>query len=129
VKLLVIDDNADNRFLLARTLLRKFPRAALVECQSVETAMKMLKEENVTLVVSHRTHEVGGADLLRELRQVNPTVPILAVSGMDQKEATLAAGATMFHLLDEWLLIGNAVAQVLGEAVEKKTSAKATSDV
>jgi DNA-binding response OmpR family regulator len=113
VQLLVIDDNPDNRFLLAKTLLRKFPNAALVECQSIETALNLLKSVSVDLVVAHRTHELAGVDLVRELRTAHATVPIIAVSGIDKRQAILAAGATRFHLLDEWLLIGNAAAELV----------------
>jgi hypothetical protein len=37
-RLLVIDDNADTRFLVSKTLLRKFPHAIVSECVTVEAA-------------------------------------------------------------------------------------------
>jgi response regulator RpfG family c-di-GMP phosphodiesterase len=113
VKFLIIDDNPDNRFLLTKTLLRKYPAAALVECQSVDTAMRVLKSEAIDLIVAHRATEVGGADLVREVRRVNATTPIIAVSGVNRCRETLAAGANRFQLLDEWLMVGHVAAQLL----------------
>jgi DNA-binding response OmpR family regulator len=115
VKLLIIDDNSDHRLLLSKTLLRKFPHAVLVECRSAEAAVNILKSERVTLVVAHRAHEVADAGLIRALRSADAVVPIIAVAGADQKGETLAAGATQFHDLDEWLMIGNAAAALLDQ--------------
>jgi response regulator RpfG family c-di-GMP phosphodiesterase len=113
VKFLIIDDNPDNRFLLTKTLLRKYPAAALVECQSIDTAMRVLKNEAIDLIVAHRATEVGGADLVREVRRVNTTTPLIAVSGVNRCRETLAAGANRFQLLDEWLMVGHVAAQLL----------------
>jgi response regulator RpfG family c-di-GMP phosphodiesterase len=113
VKFLIIDDNPDNRFLLTKTLLRKYPAAALVECQSIGTAVRVLKNETIDLIVAHRATEVGGAELVREVRRVNTTTPIIAVSGVNRCRETLAAGANRFQLLDEWLMVGHVAAQLL----------------
>lgn len=116
MKILVIDDNPDNRFLLSKTLLRKFPTAALIECQSLETAVHILRQGGAELVIAHRTPEAEVADLVKELRTAHTTVPIIAVSGIDRRKAALAAGANVFHLFDEWLLIGNVAASLLDSA-------------
>jgi CheY-like chemotaxis protein len=113
VKFLIVEDNPDSRFLLSKTLLRKFPTAAIVECQSSETAQRLLAQEPVSLVIAHRTYELSGVELVRALREANPLVPVIAVSGVDRKSEVLAAGANRFHLLDEWLLLGNAVEELL----------------
>jgi DNA-binding NtrC family response regulator len=113
VKFLIIDNNPDNRFLLTKTLLRKFPAAALVECQSLDTATRILRTDTIHLIVAHRATEVGGADLVREVRRVDPTTPIIAVSGADRCREVLAAGANRFQLLDEWLMVGHVASQLL----------------
>ena len=113
MKFLVVDDNPDNRFLVSKTLLRKFPNAAVVECQTLETATTFLKQVKVDLVVAHRTPELGDRALIRELRSVHPTVPIIAISSIDRRAEVLAAGANRFHLSDEWLLIGNTAVELL----------------
>lgn len=113
MKFLVVDDNSENRFLLSKTLLRHFPHAALIECQSVDTAVRLLRNETVDLIIAHRCAELLGAELIQALREVNEVVPIIAVSGVDRRQESLAAGATRFHSLDQWLLIGAVAAELL----------------
>lgn len=120
-KFLVIDDNADSRFLLVKTLLRKFPSSVIHECQSSSAALVMAKSTDLTAIVSHRTAETDGISLLRELRSVNPSVPLVMVSGVDRQDLALAAGADRFLLYDEWLRIGT----VVDELIAVKTSAMA----
>jgi len=117
LRLLVIDDNPDGRFLLSKTLLRKFPSAALTECQLAETAFEMLERgDGVSLIVAHRTFELDGASLVRELRRRDARVPILMMSGIDRREAAIAAGANAFLTYEEWLMVGNHVAALLTNA-------------
>lgn len=102
---LVIDDNRDSRFLLAKTLLRKFPDAILHECETSGDALNAVRSRPLAAIISHRTADTPGIELLLELRAVNPSVPIVMVSGADRKEAALAAGADRFILYDECLRI------------------------
>src|SRR4051812_49069082 len=90
---LVIDDNADGRFLIEKTLLRKFPSARIVGCQTLEAAGRALETSQVNLIVAHRTFEHTGLDLLRELRRLAPEKPIVMTSGMDRRKDMLAGGA------------------------------------
>jgi CheY-like chemotaxis protein len=113
LKFLVIDDNADSRFLLVKTLLRKFPSAIVHECQSSAAALVMAKTNDLSAIISHRTTETAGIALLRELRQINPQVPMVMVSGVDRRELALAAGADRFLLYDEWLRIGTVVDELV----------------
>jgi CheY-like chemotaxis protein len=122
VKFLLIDDNPDNRFLVSKTLLRKFPHAALVECAAPDTALALLQEEVFDIVLAHRTHELAGLELIRELRRACGA-PIVAISGVDRRAAALEAGAARFHLLDEWLLIGNTVQELLAARESNQTEA------
>jgi CheY-like chemotaxis protein len=114
LRFLVIDDNADGRFLVSKTLLRKFPSAELTECQTADTAFAILdRGDRVSLIVCHRTFELDGASLVRELRRRNATVPILMMSGINRTDAALAAGATAFLTYEQWLMVGNHVASLL----------------
>lgn len=110
---LVIDDNQDTRFLLVKTLLRKFPQAVIHECQSSASALTMAKTTDLAAIVSHRTTETAGIALLREIRGINPHVPLVMVSGVDRQELALAAGADRFLLYDEWLRIGTVVEELI----------------
>jgi CheY-like chemotaxis protein len=127
LKFLVIDDNADSRFLLVKTLLRKFPSAVVHECQSSAAALTMAKTTDLSAIISHRTTETAGIALLRELRQINATVPMVMVSGVDRRELAVAAGADRFLLYDEWLRIGTVVEELIharsGEATANAVTA------
>ena len=113
-KFLIVDDNPDSRFLLVKTLLRKFPQAVIQECQQSDPAVAIARSENPTAIVAHRTEDVDGVTLVRLLRHVNATVPIVMVSGFDRAKEALAAGATCFLNYDEWLRIGTLVSELIG---------------
>lgn len=110
---LVIDDNSDSRFLLVKTLMRKFPTAVIQECQSAESAVLLAGRKDLDAVVTHRSTELGGIALLRQLRAANADVPIVMVSSIDRRDAALATGANGFLLYDEWLRIGTVVAGLI----------------
>lgn len=106
---LVVDFQRESRFLLVKTLLRKFPRAVVCECDDAEQAVQMARTQDVACIVAHRTFDMSGADLVRALRDVDPQVPIVMVSGIDREQAALDAGATSFLHYEEWLRIGTVV--------------------
>lgn len=108
---LVVDFQRESRFLLVKTLQRKFPRATVRECEDAEQAVQMARTQDIACIVTHRTFETSGADLVRQLREVDPGVPIVMVSGIDRAKAALDAGATSFLSYDEWLRIGTIVEQ------------------
>lgn len=112
-KLLVVDDNPDSRFLLVKTLLRKFPRSIIHETQEAGAAVAMANANRLDAVVAHRAADVDGLTLVRAIRDANPTVPIVMVSGIDRSKAALLAGATTFMSYEEWLRIGSVVASLI----------------
>src|SRR5438132_704339 len=89
---LIIDDNLDNRFLLTKTIGRKFPTSEIRECDEIGAAISIASSEQLTAVISHRVDLTDGIDLIRQLRQVNPSVPIIMVSSYDRTREALAAG-------------------------------------
>lgn len=113
---LIIDDNPDSRFLLVKTLLRKFPSAVVQECQSGESALDLARRADTNAIVAHRATEMSGLALIRHLRAVNATVPIVMVSSTDRRDSAVAAGASAFLLYDEWLRIGTVVADLVARS-------------
>jgi DNA-binding NtrC family response regulator len=113
LKFLVVDEDNDSRFLLVKTLLRKFPGAAVIECRVADAALSITRTDRLSVIVTHRTAELAGSDLVRAFRELNPTVPIVMVSSIDRTEAAAEAGATTFLLYDEWLRIGTLVEELL----------------
>lgn len=110
---LVIDFNHDSRFLLVKTLRRKFPQAMIQECDEADSALEFVRSRAVSAVITHRSFDTPGLELVRQLREVEPTIPIVMVSGVERSEAAMAAGATAFLHYDEWLRIGTIVEGLL----------------
>ncbi len=110
---LVVDDNADSRFLLVKTLLRKFPLSVIHETPEASGAIALASANRLDAVIAHRAADVDGISLVRALRESNVEVPIVMVSGIDRSKPAIAAGATAFLSYDEWLRIGSIVASLL----------------
>lgn len=109
---LIHDSRADTRFLLVRTLLRKFPGAVLHECVTPERTLELAHRGGLTAAVVHRADHAE-THLLREIRRTNPTAVIIVVASDDQRTSALAAGADRFLHRDEWLRIGSLVEEQL----------------
>jgi DNA-binding NtrC family response regulator len=124
-RFLVIDDNADSRTLLTKTLLRKYPESLIHECQTGDTAIAAARTDRLNAVIAHRTFEYDGETLIRLLRRANPTVPLIMVSGYDRREAAKAAGADAFMNYDAWLTIGNVVAEAMAARARTREEPRA----
>ena len=120
-RFLIIDDNSDGRALLTKTLMRKFPKAILHECQDADSAIEFVRRNKVEAIIVHRVWDVDGPTLIRSLRAADADVPIVAVSGMDRSKAAIAAGASRFMDYDEWLRIGTIVEELIGSKRETAT--------
>jgi DNA-binding response OmpR family regulator len=122
-KFLIVDDNPDSRFLLVKTLLRKFPQAVIQETQDGESAVALTRAEPLDALIVHRAAEVDGITLIRMLRDVNSSIPIVMVSGLDRAKQAVEAGATTFLNYDAWLRIGTVVAEIVGQTAEPPATA------
>jgi CheY-like chemotaxis protein len=118
----VIDYHAESRYLLVKTLRRKFPGAIIHESEDAEKAIEIARAVNLAAIVTHRTFEMEGVELVRRLRDADPKVPIIMVSGIDRATVAKAAGATSFLHYDEWLRIGSVVESHLRPAGETPAS-------
>jgi DNA-binding NtrC family response regulator len=112
-KFLVVDDNADGRSLLARTLLRKFPHSLTIECAEADSATRTAVAEKVDAIIVHRAREMEGIELIPLLHEISPGTPIIYVTGADRSQAALAGGATACLSYDAWLRVGTVVAEAL----------------
>ncbi len=121
-RFLVIDGNSDSRFLLVKTLLRKFPSAIVEECHDADRAVQLAGRRSHDAIVTHRTVDLSGLELLASLRHASPTVPIVMVSSIDRRDAALAGGANDFLLYDEWLRVGTVVASLMEHAADGRSS-------
>lgn len=115
LRLLVVDHNRESRFLLVKCLLRKFPHAVIVEAEEGDDALEVARLPDVAAIVTHRTREYHGTELVKLFRDANASVPIVMVSGIERTGPALEAGADRFMLYDEWLRIGTVVKELLDE--------------
>ncbi len=115
---LIVDSDADGRLLFVRTLMRVFPQAAVIEVQDFDRALSLLKSHSYDAIIAHSAVGVDPITLVRELREADAEVPILAASKTDRSEEFIAAGATKFMVSDEWLLVGTNVADLLSLSVK-----------
>lgn len=118
---LVVDFQRESRYLLVKTLMRKFPHATIHECEDAGQALQLARSLRLACIVTHRTFETGGIELVRELRDADPQVPIVMVSGRDRERAALKAGATSFLGYEEWLRIGTVVEGHIATTDKKET--------
>ena len=116
---LIIDDNPDGRDLLVRTLRRKYPNAQIQDVAAPHIAINFARIRAWDVIVAHRAGEMDGESLIRELRTAAPTTAILGVSGMDRAVGMKAAGANAFLNYDAWLLLGNAVEELVARAADR----------
>lgn len=110
---LVVDHHKDSRFLLVKSLLRKFPQAKIEEAEEGDPAVEQARNPALSAIITHRTREYYGTELVAKFREVNSRVPIVMVSGIERTGPALAAGADRFMLYDEWLRIGTLVKELL----------------
>ncbi len=126
LQFLIVDFHSESRFLLVRTLLRKFPGAQIHECDDADVAVDLAKQSPLAAIITHRTFETSGVDLVRRFRAARPDVPVIMVSGIDREQVAMDAGASSFLPYDEWLRIGSAVEGHLSQPAV--TTEKAATD-
>lgn len=106
---LVVEADTDTRFLLSKTILRKFPQALIHEREQADAALSSAEAGKLTSAIVHDADDMEGTALVALLRESNPTLPILAVSCEADPAAALRAGASGFLLTQEWLRVGTVV--------------------
>ena len=127
LQFLVIDFHAESRFLLVKTLLRKYPGAKIHEADDADGALELIRTTRCDAAIAHRTFDLSGAELVKLLRAVQPEIPVILVSGMDRTTEAQAAGANAFLLYDEWLRLGTVVERVMAEGGAKRAPMAITS--
>lgn len=110
----ILDDNPDGRYMLSRTILRRFPRSVVNESQDLDAALEAMKNCPPSAVLVHRTLEADQIQAIQRIRAEQPNIPIVALSGDEKRESdALKAGATKFLHYDRWLIIGTVLADLM----------------
>lgn len=95
---LVLDDNADTRYLNRALLESEFPNSLVVESQTVEEALAASEGHQLDAVITdHHLGESNGSEFVASLRSRGAICPILMVTGSSDPKVharAMAAGAS-----------------------------------
>jgi DNA-binding NtrC family response regulator len=117
--LLLLDDQDELRSHF-RLILERGVDARVVEAATSERALKLIRRRKFDLVISDITHPdgVNGLELLKRLREEEPDLPVMIVSGsLNEATAYWAEQLGACHCLEKPFAAGTlveAVASVLG---------------
>jgi two-component system nitrogen regulation response regulator NtrX len=97
LKFLLVDDDAEKRFLIAHHLAREFDGVALIQCDSGAAAIAHLEENTVHAVVTDNSMSpINGLELITWVRQRNMKFPVVMVTGNPEIEhIAIKAGASV----------------------------------
>ncbi len=102
MRILVIDDNPDDRMLAIRELRRGFPHAVLVEVDSGEEFTATLGGTCPDLVVTdYRMGWMDGLDVLRLVKAIDADIPVVMLTGTGGETVAVEA---MRSGVDDYLL-------------------------
>lgn len=98
-KVLLIEDNAENRYLA--TFLLQGSRFAITPCETGAAALRMLQVEQFDLVLlDFQLPDIGGVEIARYIREtLRLAVPIVAVSAFalpGDRRSVFASGCTAY---------------------------------
>jgi CheY-like chemotaxis protein len=102
--LLLVNDEEDGLFLLDHAVKREFPSVETIACRSAAEALACLGRRAVDAVVTdNRMPAVTGVELVRLIRATNSRLPIIMLTGSDEKRnEALAAGVSAFICGGDW---------------------------
>lgn len=85
--ILIADDHPLYRAALGNIVADAFDDVAVVECQDVESAVALVLEKNIDLVLLDLTMpDTEGLDGVRMLREASPTTPVIICSALDDPQ-------------------------------------------
>jgi CheY-like chemotaxis protein len=95
---MVVDDDADGRFLLEHRLRKTFKDCAVIACTSPSEALGMLRAGSFDAIVTdHQFGGESGSELISQARRRGVACPIVMVTSGDDpnvQRAAYTAGAT-----------------------------------
>ena len=122
-RFLLVDDLAENRFLLAKALFKEFPDALVTECQDASTAIAVVSRESCSIVIVHRTRDLDGATFSDLLRRHCPRMPVIQLSEDAEQEPVIRpdGGIVSWNC---WKSIGTICADVIDQNQRQWADAK-----
>jgi len=123
LRLLIVDDNPDDRFSYRRMLGKAAEQAYdIIEADSGEAALALLAEQEVQFVLlDFHLPDTTGLQLLPELRRRQPGLPVIILTGLDDVNtsvAALQAGADDYQVKGK--LSGDSLLRAIRGALDKR---------
>lgn len=114
-RFLIVDDDADSTFLARRNLQNVFPHAVVEQVQSGPAALDLLRAQAFDAIVTdYRMPWMDGLTLVRKIREMNLTMPIIMRTAMeDLDSAARAAGVDYVLPWFRWRELGEVVKELL----------------
>jgi two-component system, cell cycle sensor histidine kinase and response regulator CckA len=92
LRVLIVDDNPDDRCLAARALAAEFGGIELIEVIDAESLAKALELGSFDAVITdYRLRWTTGLDVLREVKERFPAVPVVMFTGTGTENIAVAA--------------------------------------
>jgi DNA-binding NtrC family response regulator len=115
LKLLLVDDDAEKRFLVAHHLAKEFEGVNLVECGSGAEAIAHLEKNTVHAVVTDNSMSpVNGVELIQWVRERLVDLPVVMVTGNPEIErVAIKAGASVVVSSRNFREVGPLLRQLL----------------
>ena len=125
--LLLVNDEEDGLYLLDHAVKREFPGVETIACRSATEALACLLRRHVDAVITdNRMPEVTGLELVRTIRATNARLPIIMLTGSDEKRhEALAAGVSAFISGGNWTDIRRQIRQTIESAAANPSDASA----
>jgi two-component system, OmpR family, response regulator TrcR len=125
-RILLVNDDHDELFLLERTIAREFPAGVVWKSHSAEDALAFLAQQAVDAVITdNRMPLLGGLEMVRMIRAGDQRTPILMLTGSDEiKTAAFAAGVTAFLASGSWEAIRRQIRDLIKHGVTDQATGR-----
>lgn len=128
-RVLLVDDDPDDRALVARELARAFPGVRIVEAGDEGSVERALDAGDVDVVVTdHAMGWADGLEVLRRARERLPFVPVVMFTGTGNEEIAvegLKAGLDDYVLKNHLVRLPTAIVGAMTRAVQRAQLAAA----
>ncbi|TWT92706.1 response regulator [Stieleria varia] len=102
LRVLVVDDNPQDRRLVIRELKKAFPQSEVLEAIDQEQLDKILLTEQFDLVVTdYHLHWSDGIQVLRNVKERSPYCPVIMFTATGNEDVAVEA---MKHGLDDYII-------------------------
>ncbi len=130
MRVLLVDDNRDDRALVVRGLLAHDPQIETVEVEDAGALTAALAERPDAVITDYRLRFTDGLTLLRRVKAICPLVPVIMYTGTGSEEV---AADAMKAGLEDYVLkkagelprLVNAVKRALQAAAQRRATEEA----